>query len=381
MPAISPLPHHYPVMPAPVLNSLLYGPEHGLQEQRARAREIVFAVDDLYKDFFENGMHPDVTAEMAAWGYNHIDYTTLRPTRNEDAQFLRRMIEDANGKLPARAICFWNDIQKIQAVIDLLKEFPALRFAVVTNFPHGNATPAEAARQIYAVRKLIGDIPNQVDIDSVIHYQAWLNGDEDLVRRILEAEAKACAECGFLWKSIQKISVHGRLHDPFKSIYRSSMMAMECGADCIKTSTGLAAKPPHNDFVPVDTAYPGNMVPMFLAIRDFNEKNGAMRWPKISGGQRSVVDIAAVRLLAKMSIGPDLVDSLVVGSGIRIRPSLFEYIANEMGQDALEILGPDAFTPRYNTIELPDFMRGLPDPRAINDRGSSPRFSAAGFAY
>lgn len=373
MPAISPVPHHYPVIPAPVLHSLLLGPEHGLQEQRKTARDIVFAVDDLYRDFFENGAHPEINAEIAAWGFNHTDYTTLRQTRNEDAKFLRRMVEEANGILPARAICFWSDLDKIRAVVDLIKEFPQLSFAVVTNFPHGTASPEEAAKQIYTVRKIIGDVPNRVDIDSVINYQAWLDGDEDRVRKVLEAEAKACRESGFLWKSIQKISVHGRLEDPFKSIYRSSMLAMECGADCIKTSTGLAAAPPHNDFVPVDTAYAANMAPMFIAIRDFNAQNGAQRWPKISGGQRSVADFAATRIIAEMSIGPDLLDSVVIGSGIRIRPALFEYIAHEEGAEALVKLGPKAFEPRYDVRALPRTMRGLPDLReTATQTGAAP---------
>jgi len=357
------VPVDLPNRPRAVLASMLpQNDDDRLTEQRALSLAVNRQVDALYRQYYASHSHPLVSSETAHWALGKTDHTSLRTTRNESDNWMRRLAEECLNPVPLRAICTWADEDKLTPILDVLKNHPEIKIAVVTNFPHGDASPEDAARQIHRVAELLKGVPNPVEIDTVVNYRAWLNGDVESVRATLQAERQACSQHGFTWKSIQMVSVHAHEgqnttygDDFFASVYDLATLCLEEGADCVKTSTGAAAAPPLSYFVKKDIGHMAAALPMLIALRDFNAANSTNRWPKFSGGHRNEADAAAFKL-AVDTITPELSDSTVFGAGYRFRQRLLQYL-QEQGYE----LSPKALQPKDLTPErLPAHLTGLP---------------------
>ena len=166
------------------------------------------------------------------------------------------------------AVCVWP-----RFVVEAKRHLVAtgVKVATVANFPQGggdaNAAAAEAARS-YA------DGADEVDV--VIPYRKLIAGDEASVRRLV-AEVAARRPAGRRLKAILET---GELSDA-KLIAKASRIAIEAGADFIKTSTGKTSI----------SATPEAVRLMLEAIRESGRAVGI----KPSGGIRSLDD-AAVHL-------------------------------------------------------------------------------------
>ena len=77
------------------------------------------------------------------------------------------------------------------------------------------------------------------------------------------------------------------------SVYRASMVAMQAGADFIKTSTGTEA---------VNATLPVSLV-MARALRDYGERTGCQIGFKPAGGIRQAKDALAYLILMKEELG------------------------------------------------------------------------------
>ncbi|MGE4534462.1 deoxyribose-phosphate aldolase [Halomonas sp.] len=105
-----------------------------------------------------------------------------------------------------------------------------VRIATVTNFPHGGDDIMAAARES---REAVAAGANEVDV--VFPYRALLAGDEETGRELVACCHQACGDA-----TLKVILETGELKDP-ALIRRAAELAIEGGADFLKTSTGKVA--------------------------------------------------------------------------------------------------------------------------------------------
>ena len=103
-----------------------------------------------------------------------------------------------------------------------------VKIATVTNFPHGGDDIMGAARE---TREAVASGAHEVDV--VFPYRALMAGDEETGRELVEMCKAACGGQAQLKVIIES----GELKAP-ALIQRASELAIEGGADFIKTSTG-----------------------------------------------------------------------------------------------------------------------------------------------
>lgn len=101
--------------------------------------------------------------------------------------------------------------------------------ATVVNFPEGGMATAEVTDEI---RRAVGLGAGEIDL--VFPYRAFLEGRDEEVRDFLGACRQACPV------RLKVILESGVLADEI-AIRAASRLALECGADFLKTSTGKAA--------------------------------------------------------------------------------------------------------------------------------------------
>lgn len=221
------------------------------------------------------------------------DYTTLRETDSPRSvtAFTKRAIERVGrGLPPVASICVYPSL--VDAVGVALAEVPAgdpaeniAITAVCGAFPSG---------QTYMEVKMLEcamAIENGADeIDTVINVGAILSGDYDLaeselamIREEIDGEAL-----------LKVILETGSLADP-ELIYRAAMLAMEAGADFIKTSTGKT---------PI-SATPAAAVVMCRAIRDFERSCSRRVGIKVAGGIRTPQEAILYRTIVAQELGEE----------------------------------------------------------------------------
>lgn len=221
------------------------------------------------------------------------DYTTLKETDSPRSvtAFANHALELAAAGLPPVAtICVYPSL--VDAVGVALAEAPAGSAgenigitAVCGAFPSG---------QTYMEVKMLEcamAIENSADeIDVVINVGAMLSGDYDLaesevamIREEIEGDA-----------ALKVILETGSLADP-ELIYRASMLAMEAGADFIKTSTGKT---------PI-SATPAAAVVICRAIKDFERSCSRKVGIKVAGGIRTPQDAVLYHTIVAQELGAE----------------------------------------------------------------------------
>ncbi|MCJ2137782.1 deoxyribose-phosphate aldolase [Methylobacterium sp. J-026] len=157
-----------------------------------------------------------------------------------------------------------------------------LRIATVINFPEGGE---DCARATDDTAEALRDGADEIDL--VLPYRALQRGDAALARDMVEAVRDTCGAA-----TLKVILETGELADP-DTIRAASRLALEAGADFLKTSTGKS---------PV-SATPEAAEAMLTEILARSSPAGL----KVSGGLRSVADAAAYLALADRIMGPDWV--------------------------------------------------------------------------
>ncbi|MEY8770411.1 deoxyribose-phosphate aldolase [Erwinia sp. ACCC 02193] len=109
---------------------------------------------------------------------------------------------------------------------------PDIRIATVTNFPHGNDDIEIALAETHAAIAYGAD-----EVDVVFPYRALIAGNEEVGYDMVYACKEACADAGVLLKVIIET---GELKTE-ELIRKASEIAIDAGADFIKTSTGKVA--------------------------------------------------------------------------------------------------------------------------------------------
>lgn len=127
---------------------------------------------------------------------------------------------------PTAAICIWPRF--VATARRHLGPLHPVRIATVVNFPSGDRPVGEV------VKETRGAIANGADeIDLVIPWKAFRAGGEGAVRTMISSVRDASPRPVLL----KVILETGELGDP-RLVEAGSRIALECGADFIKTSTG-----------------------------------------------------------------------------------------------------------------------------------------------
>jgi deoxyribose-phosphate aldolase len=185
--------------------------------------------------------------------------------------------------------------------------------SVATGFPAGQ-TPL--VTRLEEVRLAVADGADEIDM--VISRDAYLSGDDARVADEIEQIKDACGDAHL------KVILETVELGSYDHIRHASMLAMDAGADFIKTSTGKAA----------EGATPGVILVMLEAIRDYAQRTGRVVGMKPAGGVSTSKAALSVLVLVKETLGeawltPDL---LRIGASSVLNDLLLQYTKTETGR-------------------------------------------------
>jgi deoxyribose-phosphate aldolase len=152
--------------------------------------------------------------------------------------------------------------------------------ATVINFPSGKGSPRQTLRDAQAA---IASGANEIDI--VLDYESFLGGDKKTAEDILRACRAACGSGVRM-----KVILESAAFDNYEDLYAACRLALDCGADFLKTSTGKSAR----GGASLEAA-----ATMLQAILDSGRKAGV----KISGSVKTVADCAQYISLVQGMMG------------------------------------------------------------------------------
>lgn len=189
---------------------------------------------------------------------------------------------------------------------------PAVRVATVTNFPEGSDDLERAMRE---TRRALAAGAHEVDV--VFPWRALVKGAEQPGRDLVAGCKQLCGETA----QLKVILETGHLAQP-ALIRQASNIAIQAGADFIKTSTGKGAV----------GATPGAAVIMLQAIRDHGGTCGF----KAAGGVRHLVDATRYFDIAERTLGTGWAtpDRFRIGAS-----SLLDEVLDVLEEDATRIAG------------------------------------------
>ncbi len=247
--------------------------------------------------------------------FNSIDLTTLNATDSIESvtKFVNKVnaFETAYPEMPSvAAICVYPNFAPV--VKQNLKVDKVNRAVVSAGFP-ASQTFIEIKVTETSMAMDLG--ANEIDI--VISVGEMLNGNDQLVFNEIKRIKEACSENVHL----KVILETGALKTP-ELIWKASIIAMEAGADFIKTSTGKM-----NPAATPEAAYV-----MCKAIKAYYEKTGRMVGLKPAGGIAESHEAVIYYQIVKEILG----DKWLNNEWFRIGASR---LANNLLSDILKIEG------------------------------------------
>ena len=242
-----------------------------------------------------------------------IDLTTLEggDTPGKVAPLCRKAIQPVSpGYLPkdslfhipsAAAVCVYPNM--IPIAKEILKGSSVKLASVATSFPAGQVPLEIRLSDVKEAVRLGAD-----EIDMVMNRSLFLTGKYQKVWDEIVAVKKACGSTHL--KVILETGELGSLD----KVCLASHIAMEAGADFIKTSTGKLA---------ASATLPITLV-MLQAIADFHEKTGKKIGMKPAGGIRTAKQAIQYLCMVKEVVGEEW-----------LRPELFRFGASSLLNDVL----------------------------------------------
>ncbi len=248
--------------------------QHGVNQVLANAQELL--TDDIKRQLF-----------------TFIDLTFLNTTDNHT--FIRKMTEKVNqvshkfGLDNVGGLCVYPRF--VETVDKNLTDRNVRVVSVVGGFP--------ASQTFLEVKKLETELAirhGANEVDMVISVGEFLDQNYQLVYDEVKALKEVCGNDAKL-----KVILESGVLDDFAHIYKAAVLAMEAGADFIKTSTGKekVGATPEAGYV------------MALAIKDYYDISGRRVGFKPAGGvstsDKAVIYYAIVKeLLGEDWLVPDL---------------------------------------------------------------------------
>lgn len=208
------------------------------------------------------------------------DLTTLEApdTPRRLARLTGRAVAPGEGAPPVAAVCVWSDL--VGAARDQLAALPGgdrVAVAVVAGaFPSGRSLTELKALEVAAAVAAGAD-----EVDVVLDRGAYLSGRYREAAHDLLALREACGDAHL--KVILETGELGTLAD----VARASRLALACGADFVKTSTGKVSPAATPEVVSV----------MLSEVRAFERATGERRGVKAAGGIRAAKDALRYLLL------------------------------------------------------------------------------------
>lgn len=252
----------------------------------------------------------DTKKDMMRFALSILDLTTLEGNDNE--QTIRSLCEKAKGfsgiGLPnVAAVCVYPVFVKLAK--ELLTETGIHVASVAGAFPSGQSPLNIKMSEVeYAVRQ------GADEIDMVISRGRFLEGKYEEVSN----EIKAIKEAS-VGAHLKVILETGELIVP-NLIYKASYLAMDAGADFIKTSTGK---------IPVSATLEAAYV-MLTAIRDYYRETGRKVGFKPAGGISTPSSAAEYIQLVEAINGPEwLTPNLLRIGASRLANNLVAYLTEE----------------------------------------------------
>ncbi|MEI8030281.1 MAG: deoxyribose-phosphate aldolase [Comamonadaceae bacterium] len=232
-----------------------------------------------------------------------LDLTDLNEQSTQtDVQGLCWRAMGAGGVMPAvAAVCVWPRL----AAFAREQLPPSIAVAAVVNFPGGEQTLESVLREVQQVMQA-----GAQEVDCVLPY-----------RRLLAADVAACTDllqsvrAAATGRVLKVILETGELQQP-EIIAQASRLALDCGADFLKTSTG---KTPHGASLPAARS-------MLQAISKHSRARQLGFKP--SGGLRTVADVLPYLDLVQEVLGP----------GALVAPR-FRIGASSLWNDIAQVLG------------------------------------------
>lgn len=219
-----------------------------------------------------------------------IDLTTLegRDSPGRVRSLCAKAVFPAPGAPPVAAVCVYPNL--VEVAKDALRGTGVKVASVATAFPSGLSALDVKLRDTEAALASGAD-----EIDMVIDRGAFLAGDEAKVFDEIAAVKRVCGPV-----HLKAILETGELGS-YDATRRASDLALEAGADVIKTSTGK---------IGTSATLPTALV-MAEAIRDFARRTGERRGLKVAGGVRNTKAAIAYLVLLDETLGdawlgPDL---------------------------------------------------------------------------
>lgn len=201
------------------------------------------------------------------------------------------------------AVCVWPKFVKLAA--DILKG-SNVKVAAVANFPEGS-TDIESS--VKTCEQIVNDGGQEVDV--VFPYSAFLSGDKTIGAELVAACKAACGDSAKL-----KVIIETGELKTTDLIKEASRIALDNGADFIKTSTGKVAV----------SATPEAAKAMLEVLRDTKSNAGF----KAAGGIKDIETAAEYISLAETIMGKDWVTAKNFRFGASgIIDNLFAIIRNE----------------------------------------------------
>ena len=228
--------------------------------------------------------------------FNSIDYTTLESTDNERkiSDFCTKAMsfpKIADG-LHVPAICIYSPF--IAQAKQLLKGSGIRIATVACCFPTGQMPIEVKVKEVeYCVEQ------GADEVDMVISRGKMLSGDYEAVGREIATVKQACNG-----RTLKVILETGDLAT-IDNIRRASIIAIENGADFIKTSTGKSA----------ESATPRAAIIMLDTIKEHYEMTGRKVGFKPAGGMKSIDDAITYLMLAENILGKEWIQPMLFRLG------------------------------------------------------------------
>ncbi len=218
----------------------------------------------------------------AALTVSLMDLTSLNNA--DDSATIQALVNSIKPKLgtPA-ALCVYSQFVAEAKIALAARGLAQVKVATVTNFPSGDAPLDEVVSETLLAIERGAD-----EIDLVIPYKALLAGDANTVRNYIRESKRACGSQAQL-----KVIIESGELKTAALITEATMLAIENGADFVKTSTGKVA---------VNATLEAAQH-MLKAIKNSRKLVGF----KAAGGVKTVKDAAAYLQLAGNIMGADYV--------------------------------------------------------------------------
>jgi deoxyribose-phosphate aldolase len=193
--------------------------------------------------------------------------------------------------------------------------------SVATAFPSGQASLEVKLHDTEGALAAGAD-----EIDMVISREAFLAGEDTRVMEEIVRVKEACGDAHL------KVILETAELGSYDHVRHASLLAMEAGADFIKTSTGKAAS----------GATPGVTLVMLEAIRDYTERTDRPVGMKAAGGVSTSKAALHRLVLVKETLGDEWLspDRFRIGASSLLNDLLMQYQKTETGRYAR----PEAFS-------------------------------------